>query len=124
LGFTNGALAIDNFGKNIAGADRPSVFKSRLKASIEPRVKAIFLATVARSTESLQVADIVAAAAGEGNNVVDRQFLGLSTALTLMAIPLKNIFPNFFREADPWSFLGHGKQNLLICFSHDFSDVI
>jgi hypothetical protein len=95
-----------------------------LKASIEPRVKAVFLAAVARSTEGLQVADIVAATAGEGNDVVDRQFLGLSTALTLVAIPLKHIFPNFFGKADAWSSLGHGKQNPLICFSHDFSDVI
>jgi hypothetical protein len=83
------------------------MLRSRLKTSIEPRVKAIFLAAVARSTEGLQVADIVAAAAGEGNDVVDRQFLGLSAAPTLVAIPLEHIFPNFFREADAWSSLGH-----------------
>jgi hypothetical protein len=63
------------------------MLRSRLKTSIEPRVKAVFLAAVARSTEGLQVADIVAAAAGEGNDVVDRQFFDLpTTALTLPRI--------------------------------------
>jgi hypothetical protein len=75
--------------------------------SIEPRIKVVFFAAVAGATEGLQVADIVAAAAGQGDDVIDRQLLGLATALTLVVISLKNIFPNFFRKADALRFLWH-----------------
>jgi hypothetical protein len=55
----------------------------------------VFFAAVAGTTESLQVADIVATATGQGNDVIDRQFLGLATALALVVVSLKNVFPNF-----------------------------
>jgi hypothetical protein len=55
----------------------------------------VFFAAVAGATEGLQVTDIITAAAGQGDDVIDRQFFGLATALTLVFIPLKNVFPNF-----------------------------
>jgi hypothetical protein len=44
----------------------------RSEAPIEPWIEVMFFAAVAESTESLQIADIVAAAAGQGNDVIDR----------------------------------------------------
>jgi hypothetical protein len=55
----------------------------------------VFFAAVAGATEGLQVANVVAAAAGQGNDVIDRQLLGLATALALVVVSLKNVFPNF-----------------------------
>jgi hypothetical protein len=65
----------------------------------------VFLAAVAGATESLQVADIVTAAVGQRNDVIDRQLLSLTTAQALVVIPLKNIFPNFCGKADALRFL-------------------
>jgi hypothetical protein len=59
--------------------------------SIESRIKTVFFARVARSTQDLQVAQVVAAAFCKGNDVVNREFCFLSnlaTALTLMLISL------------------------------------
>jgi hypothetical protein len=41
------------------------------ESSIEPRIKVVFFATVAGATEGLQVANVVAAAAGQGDDVID-----------------------------------------------------
>lgn len=73
-------------------------------ALLEPGVKVVFFLAVAGNTEGLEVAEVVAAAAGEGNDVIDRQLLGLSTALALVVIALKNILPHFFGETDPLGF--------------------
>jgi hypothetical protein len=64
--------------------------------------------TVATATEGLQVAEVVAAAAGEGDDVIDRQHRSPAAASTLMLIPLKNVLPDFFRKADPLGLFCHG----------------
>jgi hypothetical protein len=40
--------------------------------SIEPRIKVVLFAAVAGATEGLQVADVVATAAGQGDDMIDR----------------------------------------------------
>jgi hypothetical protein len=73
----------------------------------------VFFAAVAGTTEGLEIAEVVAAAAGEGNDVIDRQFSGLATALTLVIIALKNVFPNCFGNVDPLGFFWHGEYLVL-----------
>ena len=67
----------------------------------------MFFLAVAGATQGLEVANIVAAACSEGDNMIDRQFGGLSTALTLMIVSLKYIFPHFFGEANSFRFFWH-----------------
>jgi hypothetical protein len=62
---------------------------------------------IAGSTQGLEVANIVATTCSEGNDMIDRQFGSLSTALTLMIVALKYIFANFFGEADSFRFFWH-----------------
>jgi hypothetical protein len=73
----------------------------------------VLFAAVAGTTEGLQVADIVTAAAGQGNDVIDRQLLGLATTQALMVVSLKNVFPNFFRKVDAWGFLRHFDESTI-----------
>jgi hypothetical protein len=49
----------------------------------------------------MQVAKVIGAAFGKGNDVVDvesRLLIGFTAALTLGAIAFQNIFPNFWRN--------------------------
>jgi hypothetical protein len=74
----------------------------------------VFFAAVAGTTESLPVADIVTAAAGQGNDVIDRQLLSLATAQALVVVSLKNVFPNFCGKADALRFFWHDGYLVLI----------
>jgi hypothetical protein len=49
----------------------PYYFAYSYKPSIEPRIKVVFFAAVAGATEGLQVANVVATAAGQGDDVID-----------------------------------------------------
>ena len=67
----------------------------------------MFFLAIAGTTQGLKVANIVAATCREGNDMIDRQFGSLSTALTLMIVSLKYIFAHFFGEADALRFFWH-----------------
>jgi hypothetical protein len=64
----------------------------------------MFFLAIAGSTQGLQVTNIVAATCSEGNDMIDRSFGSLSTALTLMVVSLKYIFAYFFGEGDSLRF--------------------
>ncbi len=67
----------------------------------------MFFLAITVTTQGLEVANIVAATCGEGNDMIDRQFGSFSTALTLMIVSLKYIFAHFFREANSFGFFWH-----------------
>jgi hypothetical protein len=64
----------------------------------------MFFLAIAGTTQGLEVAHVVAATCREGNNMIDRQFGGLSTALTLMVVAVEYIFAYCFGEANSFRF--------------------
>ncbi len=75
--------------------------------SIESPIKIMFFLAIAGTTQGLEIANIVAATCSKGNDMIDRQFGSLSTALTLMIVSLKHIFSHFFGEANSFIFFWH-----------------
>jgi hypothetical protein len=62
---------------------------------------------VAGAAEGLQVADVVAAAAGEGDDMIDRQLgflFGLAATLALVFIAIEYVFSDFWWNGDSGSF--------------------
>lgn len=76
--------------------------KSLLKFWGEP----IAFAAVAALAEGLQVAEVVGAALGQGDDVVDRQFLGGAAVLAGVVVTIENIVASDGGDFDAWGFLG------------------
>ena len=57
-------------------------------------VHSIAFAGVAALAKGLEVAEVVAAAEVEGDDVVDRENLLSSAALTLVSVAIENVFTN------------------------------
>ena len=78
------------------------------EVTLKPGVSVVFFLLVTAAAEGLQVADVIAAATGEGDNVIYSQFcflMGFATALALVRVPREYIFPHFWGNMYPGSFL-------------------
>jgi hypothetical protein len=64
----------------------------------------MFFLAIAGTTQGLEVAHVVGTTCRQGNNMIDRQFGSLPTALTLMIIPVEYIFAYCFGEANSFRF--------------------
>ena len=64
------------------------------ESALKSIVCSIAFAGVAALAEGLQVAEVVAAAEVEGNNMVDRESLWGAAALTLVGVTIEDIFTN------------------------------
>ncbi len=76
------------------------------KVSARSQVEAVFLFGVAGAAKGLQVAEVVGAALGEGDDVIDFE-VGLGTAVaTLVVVAIEDVLSNRGGDGDAWSF-GH-----------------
>ena len=72
----------------------PYVRLSSDESALKSIVYSIAFAGVAALTEGLEVAEVVAAAEVQGDDVVDRESLLGAAALTLIGVAIENIFAN------------------------------
>lgn len=76
--------------------------------ALEPGVDVVFFLLVTAAAQGLQVADVVSAPTGQGDNVIYSQFcflMGFATALALVRVPREYIFPHLWGNWNPGSFL-------------------
>ena len=81
-----------------------------VEVGIEAGVEAIAFLGVAGTAEGLEVAEVVAAAAGEGDDVVDFQFgllAGFTAALALLVVAIEDVLAHRFRNRDSGCFVSH-----------------
>ena len=64
------------------------------ESALKSIVQSIAFAGVAALAEGLEVAEVVAAAEIEGDDVVDRESFLSTAALALMGVAIENIFAN------------------------------
>jgi hypothetical protein len=77
-------------------------------------VVAGFLA-IAGAAKCLEVAEVVGAALGEGNDVVYFKFFGAVAMLALVVIAVEDVCANFGGDFDAgWFFLGHGNRLVVV----------
>lgn len=86
-----------------------SQFLSEIKVALESGIKGVLSLRVTAATEDLQIADVIAATLGQGNNVVNRQ-LGVlcrfAATLTLIVVALQQISSPLRWNLDTRRFLG------------------
>lgn len=83
---------------------------SGLVVATEPGIVVVFFALVAGEAKGLEVAEVVGAAEGEGDDVINAEgyfWGGFAAGLALVAIALINILSDGFGDGDAGSF-GHG----------------
>ncbi len=71
----------------------------------------VFFPTIARAAQRLQVADVVRTAFRERYDMIDSEIgfaARFAATLALRAIAIENIFPHFWRNANPGR-LAHNK---------------
>jgi len=77
------------------------------EVTLEPGVEVVFFLLVTATAQGLQVADVVGAPTGQGDNAIYSQFcflMGFATALALVRVPREYIFPHLWGNLDPESF--------------------
>ncbi|WP_431628767.1 hypothetical protein [Alkalinema pantanalense] len=89
-----------------------SVRRSRLvEVGIEAGVEAIAFLGVAGTAEGLEVAEVVAATVGEGDDVIDFEFgvwASFATAFALVVVAIEDVLAHRFRNRDSDCFVRHG----------------
>ena len=76
------------------------------KSALKSIVHSIAFAGVAALAQGLEVAEVVAAAEVEGDDMVYCESLLGAAALALIGVAIENVFANWFWEFATWGFVG------------------
>jgi hypothetical protein len=93
------------------------LFELEIEMAAKAGIPPVLFALITEFTQRLQVADVVAAALGKGNDVINLElhlWRRLAATATAEAIPLEDVLPHSWRDEDalvPFRF-PHGGSNL------------
>jgi hypothetical protein len=81
------------------------------------RIKPIAFAGVTALAEGVEITEVIAAALGEGNNVVDAQVFGSAAFLAGVIVSIEDVRSDSFRDSDALGLLGfHGSRGIITNF--------